>query len=108
MREEPIMRTRKAPILLLAVPMLLTVAGCQTSDPTLRGAARGGAIGAAGGAAVGAVVDGVGVGEGAAIGAAAGAAIGAATANDRRYYRDRRDCYYVENGRRHYVDRSRC
>jgi hypothetical protein len=86
----------------------MVLAACQTSDPQLRGAARGAAIGAAGGAALGAVANGVGVGEGAALGAAAGAAIGAVTAKDRRYYRDGRACYYMENGRRHYVDRDRC
>mgnify|MGYP001089051652 CR=1 FL=1 len=100
---------RKSRLALCAIPAMLALSACQTSDPTTRGLARGAAIGAAGGAALGAVVGGVGVGEGAAIGAAAGAAIGAATAKDRRYYRDGRgDCYYRDGDRRYYVDRSRC
>lgn len=108
--ERIVMRTRSITTVIFAVPLLLTATACETrDDPALRGAARGAAIGAAGGAALGAVTGGVGVGEGAAIGAAAGAAIGAVTANDRRYYRDGRDCYYVDrDGRRRYVDRDRC
>lgn len=103
------MAVRTSSLLLWSMPLMLAVSGCASSDPTARGAARGAAIGAAGGAAVGALANGVGVAEGAAIGAAAGAAIGAATANDRRYYRDDRGgCYYMNDGRRNYVDRSRC
>jgi osmotically inducible lipoprotein OsmB len=101
------MNMRRATILACSVPLLL-VSACQTSNPTARGAARGAAIGAAGGAAVGALANGVGVGEGAAIGAAAGAVIGAATADGRRYYSDRRGCYYYDGDRRRYVDRNRC
>ena len=56
------------------------LAGCQSSDPTLRGAGRGAGFGAAGGAVV-----------------------GAATADNRRYYRDRRGReYYMDRGRRIY------
>lgn len=103
------MSARKSSLLLWSMPLALALSGCTSTDPTARGAARGAAIGAAGGAAVGALANGVGVAEGAAIGAAAGAVIGATTAKDRRYYRDGRgDCYYTEDGRRNYVDRSRC
>ena len=103
------MTLRKSTVALCAIPAMLALSACQSTNPTTRGLTRGAAIGAAGGAALGAVVDGVGVGEGAAIGAAAGAAIGAATAKDRRYYRDARgDCYYRADGRRVFVDRSRC
>jgi hypothetical protein len=76
--------------------------GCA-NDQTSRGALRGAGFGAAGGAVAGALIPGLGVGEGAAIGAAGGAAVGAVTADNRKYYRDRRGReYYVERGRRIY------
>jgi len=79
------------------------LAGCQSSDPTLRGVGRGAGIGAAGGAVAGALIPGLGVGEGAAIGAAGGAVVGGVTADNRRYYRDRRGReYYMDRGRRRY------
>lgn len=96
-------------ISLAAVAAATLLAGCQSSDPGVRGAGRGAAIGAGVGGLVGAVSGDVGVVEGAAAGAALGAVVGAATADGRRYYWDGRDrCYYVSDGRRVYVDRDRC
>lgn len=80
----------------------LGLGGCA-NDQTTRGALRGAGFGAAGGAVAGALIPGLGVAEGAAIGGAGGAVVGGVTADNRRYYTDRRGReYYVENGRRIY------
>lgn len=91
-------------ILLSIAAAGLTVGGCATSDPQLRGAGRGAAIGAAGGAILGAVTGGD-VLTGAAVGAAGGAAVGAVMADKgNRCERDRngRRICYDRNGRSYY------
>lgn len=100
--------------LIPAVAAILITGACATDrygrdDRQLRSAATGAAVGGAVGAGVGAVVGGVSPVEGAAAGAVAGGVLGAVTADQRRWYRDRRgECYYVNRGRRVYDYGRRC
>ena len=83
---------------------LMTVTGCSTTNPQLRGAGKGALIGAAGGAAVGAVTGGD-IATGAAIGAAGGAVVGAVTAdrgNRCERNRDGRRICFDRDGRSYY------
>lgn len=96
----------------------VSIAGCATNpynqygydnNRDVRRAATGAAIGGAGGAAIGAIVPGVSPVEGAIAGAVAGGVIGAVTDGNRRYYRDQRGCYFVDQqGYRRYDYNARC
>jgi len=81
----------------------------ERNNEQAQNAVAGAAIGAAVGAGVGAIVPGVGVGEGAAVGAVGGAIAGAVSTDrdGRRWYRDNRGCYFIDDrGYRRYDNRA--